>query len=223
MTDGLRAEEIHLLDAAVEAFSDAASTAVIICARSGGRGEEVRIRTASSVESLLRLGAGGRLVSRSELQLAPTWGRIVRNRFADAAAPDSIPLGSVARVHRGAVTGANEFFVMTREEAKVRGLANCVCPVLTSAEEVFSSRGMLRNGPGRKVILCPPDTLSRSDRAALTRYIKEGEALGIHERYVPAHRTPGGGHSYFLRHQSSRRIWPGRRPSSHSTQMDCTS
>jgi methylase of polypeptide subunit release factors len=190
MTDGLRAEEIHLLDASIEAFSDAASTAVIICARSGGDAEDVRLRTASSVRSLLRLSTGGRLVSRSELQLAPTWGKIVRNRYVDAGSPDSIPLGSIARVHRGAVTGANEFFVMTRELARHRGLLNCVRPVLTSADEMFSSQGVVRDGASRKVILCPPDKLSSRDRESLDRYVREGESLGIHERYVPAHRSP---------------------------------
>ena len=190
MTDGLRAEEIHLLDASAEAFGDVATTAVIICARAGGDAEQVRFRSASSLGSLLRLGTGGRLVGRAELQLSPAWGKIARNRYADAAAAGTIPLGSIARVHRGAVTGANEFFVMSREKAQRLGLHNCVRPVLSAAEEVFASGGTVHGDPDRRVILCPPDKLSAHDRAALNRYIAHGEAQDIHERYVPAHRSP---------------------------------
>lgn len=190
MTDGLRAEEIHLLDASAEAFGDVATTAVIICARAGGDAEQVRFRSASNLGSLLRLGTGGRLVGRAELQLSPSWGKIARNRYADAATSGTIPLGSIARVHRGAVTGANEFFVLSRAQAQSLGLRNCVRPVLTAAEEVFSSDGTVHGGPDRRVILCPPDKLSARDRAALHRYIAQGEAQDIHERYVPAHRSP---------------------------------
>jgi predicted RNA methylase len=190
MMDGLRAEELHLLDASAEAFGDVATTAVIICARAGGNTEQVRLRSASSLGSLLSLSVGGRMVARAELQMARAWGKIARNRYADAEAAGNIPLGSIARVHRGAVTGANEFFVMSREKAESLGLRNCVRPVLTAAEEVFASRGTVHDRPDRKVILCPPERLSIEDRAALDRYIARGEAKEIHERYVPAHRSP---------------------------------
>ena len=190
MMDGLRAEEIHLLDASAEAFGDVATTAVIVCARAGGDAEQVRFRSASSLNKLLRLGTGGRLVDRAELQLATAWSKIARNRYAEANGAGTIPLGSIARVHRGAVTGANDFFVMTRAIARSLGLQACVRPVLTGAEEVFASDGTARDSPDRKVILCPPDKLSPHDRAALNRYIAQGEAQGIHERYVPAHRSP---------------------------------
>ena len=190
MMDGLRAEEIHLLDSSVEAFGAVATTAVIVCARAGGDTEFVRLRSASSLGSLLQLGTGGRLVARAELQLAPAWSQIARSRYVDLDLAGTIPLGTIARVHRGAVTGANEFFVMTRDCARSLGLQNCVRPVLTAAEDVFASNGVVHDRPDRKVILRPPEKLSSKDRSALDRYIAEGEAQKIHDRYVPAHRSP---------------------------------
>jgi hypothetical protein len=79
---------------------------------------------------------------------------------------------------------------MSREKAKSLGLRNCVRPVLSAAEEVFASDGIVRDHANRRVIVCPPEKLSAGDRAALNRYIAQGEAQNIHERYVPAHRTP---------------------------------
>jgi tRNA1(Val) A37 N6-methylase TrmN6 len=189
MLDGLRAEEVHLLDASTAAFADAATTAVIVCARSGGDAEEIRFKNAASLNTLAQFGLGGRLVPHSDLQLAKSWGKIARGRYGDVDAT-RIPLGSVARVHRGIVTGANEFFVMTRARAKELGLQNCVRPVLTRAEDVLSSGGVVRDSPHRKVMLCPPDRMTAADRRSLNRYIADGEAAQIHKRYVPSHRNP---------------------------------
>ena len=192
MLDGLRAEEVHLLDARTPAFEDAASTAVIVCARSGGTAERVRFKTARSVSSLVRLGLGGRLVSRSDLEGARSWGRIARNQYRDPPDDGAIPLGSLARVHRGAVSGANDFFVMTLRQAQLLSIENCVRSVLSSAEEVLAANGIVRRGERTKVILCPPElaVLKRKEREALNVYVAIGHDRGIHERYVPAHRSP---------------------------------
>ncbi len=190
--DGLRAEEIHLLSQSSAAFADAAATAVILCARAGGEGEEIRVRTASSVSGLTQFTSGGRLVSRTDLRAAPVWGRIIRQQYRHRELAGRIPLGSVARVHRGAVTGANGYFVMTRERAQELGLPNCVRPVLTGAEEILRSGGMVRDNPQRMVLLCPPplEQLADSDRDALLRYIASGEERGVHRTYVASHRSP---------------------------------
>jgi predicted RNA methylase len=190
MLDGLRAEEVHLLDASTAAFADAATTAVIVCARSGGEAEEVRFKNAASLSNLAQFGVGGRVVPRSNLQLAKSWGKIARGRHDDDVDDTRVPLGKIARVHRGVVTGANDFFVMTRARAKERGLQNCVRPVLTRAEDVLTSGGVVRDTPQRKVMLYPPDRMTAADRRALNKYIEAGEAAGLHMRYVPSHRTP---------------------------------
>lgn len=192
MLDGLRAEEVHLLDARTPAFEDAASTAVIVCARSGGTAEWIRFKTARSLSSLVRLGVGGRLVSMSDLEGARSWGRIARNEYSKPSTDDNIPLGSVARVHRGAVTGANDFFVMTPQQTKMLAIENCVRPVLSSAEEVLVANGIVRRSDRTRVILCPPEppVLKPRERDALNAYIAIGHDRGIHERYVPAHRSP---------------------------------
>lgn len=190
MLDGLRAEEVHLLDASASAFADVATTAVIVCARAGGDATEVRFKNAASLSSLAQFGIGGRVVSRLDLQQAKSWGKIARGRYDEPDRDAGIPLGNIARVHRGIVTGANEFFVMTRQRAEERGLQSCVRPVLTRAEEVFASDGVVRAHEQTKVMLYPPVTVGAAERRALNAYIASGEAMGIHERYVPSHRKP---------------------------------
>ncbi len=190
MLDGLRAEEVHLLDAQAAAFSDAASTTVIVCARAGGHAKHVRFKNAASVRGLLRLGAGGRKIPHADLQLAPSWGRIARNHYQHNREQDAIPLGSILRVHRGVVTGANDFFVMTRDRARALGLEKCVRPVLSAAQEVLTSNGTVHDHADSMVMLYPPDDLDERSRRALRSYVAAGEAEQLHQGYVTLHRTP---------------------------------
>jgi hypothetical protein len=63
-------------------------------------------------------------------------------------------LGEIARVARGVVTGNSALYIMTREEAKERGLEAFVRPVLGGAA-AFPKDGtaVVRDAPGRKVLL----------------------------------------------------------------------
>ena len=191
MLDGLRLEELHLLDTKHAAFVDAASTAAIVCARSGGTSEVVRFKTAKDLQALGHLGSGGHVVDHADLRLAQGWGRVAKNQYADRGTRDEIALGSIARVHRGAVTGANDYFVMKKEHALELGLANCVRPVLSAAEQLLRSDGEVRTKDTDDVLLCPPekDRLSPGERRALNNYLRVGEKTGVPDRYVPAHRT----------------------------------
>ena len=190
LLNGLRAEEVHLLDAQAAAFSDAASTAVIVCARAGGEAKHVRFKNAPSVKTLIQLGVGGRKIPHADLQLAPSWGKIARNHYRHVAEPDALPLGSIARVHRGIVTGANDFFVMTRERARGLGLERSVRPVLSAAQELFVSDAVVLDSNDRLVMLYPPEDLDERSQEALNSYIAAGEARGLHRGYIASHRMP---------------------------------
>ncbi|MHB8684426.1 MAG: Eco57I restriction-modification methylase domain-containing protein [Dehalococcoidia bacterium] len=192
LMDGLRAEELHLLRPGAAAFPDASTTALIVCARAGGATEQVRVRNAQHLSGFVQLALGGQMVPRAALQSARAWGRIVRRDYNEADESGAIQLGSIARVHRGVVTGRNDFFVMTNARARTLGLERSVRPVVTSAEEVLHANGTLRSDPTTRVLLCPPELheLPKRDREALLEYIKAGEAQGVHETYVASHRSP---------------------------------
>ena len=63
-------------------------------------------------------------------------------------------LGEIARVARGVVTGNRALYIMTREEAKERGLERFVKPVLGGLT-LFPKEGkpVVRDSPERKVVL----------------------------------------------------------------------
>lgn len=93
---------------------------------------------------------------------------------------------------RGAVTGGNHFFVLTSRQAEVLGLQPYVVPVIRSAREVFSSQGQIGRSTSKWVLLDPPKDLdlAAGDHSTLRRYLRRGEASGVHDGYICRHRRP---------------------------------
>ncbi|MBI2492546.1 MAG: hypothetical protein HYV94_10690 [Candidatus Rokubacteria bacterium] len=98
-----------------------------------------------------------------------------------------MPLGSYAHVHRGVATGANDFFILSRDEARIRGLERHTRPCLVRAAEVITAGGVVRAGKLDHVLL---DTGIGANDAALHAYVKEGQRRGAHQRYLCSHRKP---------------------------------
>ncbi len=98
-----------------------------------------------------------------------------------------VPLASIARVMRGIATGANKFFVLSDEEIARWGLnQDELRPVLTKTREVpgyiFTSASFEQLGREGKKRWLLYLTKPVKPGTAEARYIRYGEALGLHER-----------------------------------------
>jgi adenine-specific DNA methylase len=100
---------------------------------------------------------------------------------------DATPLGAVASVDIGFVSGANDFFVMTRDEAKSRGLPD---EVLTAAiRRPRDIPGLLVSQGDVSVLLDLAGRPAPTDEP-LVAYLREGEESGISQRYKCRVRRP---------------------------------
>lgn len=101
-----------------------------------------------------------------------------------------VPLGRLVRVSRGIATGSNEFFVLTQNEARQRGLMPFARPAVTSAKELLLSPGIIRATCDLNVLIDLPGVLDADapGAAAALAYIREGEEKKVDERC--AHRKP---------------------------------
>lgn len=189
LTDGLGLELLELLDSSHRAFEDAMTTSVVTTFEHGTSQEAVG-RIVRHTDDLGIHAGAGRAIDRSELEASDTWSRLLRS---DAPPdPGHVPLGTYARVSRGLVTGANGFFVMTREEARERELESWVEPVISDAREVQAAS---RNGEFAldrlRVLLDAPALLpTGSEAAALARYLSLGAEDGRHTGYIASRRRP---------------------------------
>lgn len=126
------------------------------------------------------------------------------------------PLGDLARVNIGAVTGANAFFIRGRDEIEARGFApEMFKTVISKANDVPGARvsradiDRLASGERRTELLAA-NGHSPEQLASIKDLVAEGERLGLHTRYKCRVRSPwwsvplpkGGAPDLFLTYMS---------------------
>lgn len=191
LTHQPRLRAIHLLDPRAAAFSDAMTTSVILCIQNGASNSEIAVRLLRGTAEFNNLDEVGHHISRDQLSGSPRWTPFFKAQASQTDGSSTlVSLGSFVRVSRGIATGANSYFVMSKEEVIARGLADFARPALTSAEEIFQASGVVRVQQCTKYVLDVPESLGDAARAhpALGRFLAEGEKKGITDRYLCRHR-----------------------------------
>lgn len=174
-----------------QVFEDALSTALISKFQVAVKTEMV---TTSLVEAL-DVPPFTREVPRTELKTSRRWSRLIGPERIDRVEGnyrDRVPLGALVKVSRGVATGANAFFVLTKEEVIDNGLLNYVHPVIISAKEIFDADGVIRANRCEHYLLNVPPNLDLSDKrhAALAAYVQKGEEDGVHKGFLCSNRKP---------------------------------
>ncbi|MBI2942453.1 MAG: methyltransferase [Chloroflexi bacterium] len=197
LLNGLGGQAVHVVDPRAVPFEDAMTTAAIACFQVGGVPGTMRLRlveTTAEQLDLLDPGAGCEL-GRDTLVRADRWTPLLRGHRSAPDWTSQSPLRAIARVHRGVVTGANDFFILSRERARDLGLEAWCRPAITSAEEILRSGGVVRDGPERLLLLDVPADVDREAYPGLDAYLCDGERShagkpAISERYIASHRRP---------------------------------
>jgi hypothetical protein len=111
-------------------------------------------------------------------------GSVYEELLASGAA---VPLGTLASVDIGFVSGANDFFILSREEAERRGLpADVLTPTMRRPGDI---PGLLASEGDVRLLLDLARRPEPSDEHVLA-YLMEGEASGIALRYKCRVRRP---------------------------------
>lgn len=195
LLNGLGGQSLHLIDPRAVPFEDAMTTAAVACFIVGSAPPSFQVQLVMEPAELRDLNMG-RQVERTVLEQTQRWTPVISRQQQDSAAAISCaPLGIVARVHRGLVTGSNEFFVLTRQRAHNLGISEWCRPAITTAAEILQSGGVIRDGPERRVLLDIPADVDRSAYTRLDAYLRLGEQPDgaeppIAMRYIPRHRRP---------------------------------
>lgn len=193
LVNGLGGIGLDVLTPTAVPFEDAMTTAVIVSFEAGARPAGMHLRLVERLADLREV-ASGTLVDRERLLTGSRWTSLLRVTAGDEH-HDLIPLGRVARVHRGVATGANDYFVMTRERARALGIERWCRPAITRASEILDSGGVVRDGPNRLLLLDLPADVDRSANPELDAYLRLGEESRggnppICAGYLASHRTP---------------------------------
>lgn len=111
--------------------------------------------------------------------------------------PDGVELSSFVRVMRGIATGANDFFFLTKEQAKEKNIPDEFLKTaigrtrdLNSEKITFADIEAL-DKKGRPTLLFSPDGRKLEDFPLEVRnYLSEGEELGLPEKSLISQRKP---------------------------------
>lgn len=185
----LGVQSVSLLEDSQTAFDDAMTSAAITCFRVGEAPKTVSLSVVNCFDD-----AEGTNHARhvSAAHLGGRWGPLFRADAAPASTNGTVRLGELVSVHRGVATGGNQFFVMSWSEAAFRSLSSFAKPVVSAGKQVLGCGGALAADGLDCIILLPRelDGLCPSDRQAAERYLADGRAAGVADRYLCRHRNP---------------------------------
>lgn len=186
LLNGAGGRSVHMLKPQARAFEDAMTTASILCFQRGHHASSVRIQLAHRASDLQDLERKGRLVSRARLEASDSWSELV----APKKRPPQglVPLGNYVRVSRGAVTGGNSFFLLTREAASRFGITEHCVPAVTRAREVLEAGGLLDSSRVERLLLVA-DSTALETSVALSKYLTQRGAQ-VRDGHVCQSRRP---------------------------------
>jgi adenine-specific DNA-methyltransferase len=194
-------EEVHLVSFRQAVFPDVQEEVVLLLAtgKDGGPGRLVlaEVETGAELADLAAVLSSGEVFNPGEN--AEKWipGYATHSGGATLGLMEErgllTPLGAAGKANIGFVSGANEYFVLTPEEASAWKLpGSSLQPALVRARQVPGLRitsadvATLRAQGERCLLWRPGAQLTRGEKA----YIRRGEELGYSERYKCRVRTP---------------------------------
>jgi adenine-specific DNA-methyltransferase len=194
LTSRVTLHQLHRFDPEDVQFADALVSSVVA----------VFVNTPPARGHRVRLTSGGRLLEPqavheipvAELAPAEKWGPRFTGLAARPVGAGSLTVGDLFAVKRGLATGANEFFILRRQQARALGLPDAVLrPILPSPRHIpgdcieRAPEGFPVGLPELVLLDCDlPIEAVRKRHAGLARYLERGEREGIPRRYLPAHR-----------------------------------
>lgn len=183
LADRLGLVSLELYDRRERVFEDAMTTAAVF---------EFGRPSASVSCSLHGLAPHG--VPVGDLRAAERWSGLVAGEGpGPAPTPDGlVPLGAIARVHRGVVTGNNRFWVRRPED--LGGIpAELTVPIVSHAREIMGGC-VAQSSPERlsRLIALPEDlgSLGADSARAAAQLVERARGLGVDRGYVASRRRP---------------------------------
>jgi hypothetical protein len=187
---------VHVVDAKAEPFPGVMTTAAITVFHPHQVPTAIKLQAVANVGDLGTL-SGGVIRSATDLASQKKW----YPRFFSPAtvhvlnAPKSgTRVGSLFRVSRGQVTGANHIWISG--EKAVNLPARFLLPCITGANELFAAGGdgwqLKRLDHLKRVVDLPRDlnTLSPRERTAVAAFLEWAEQEGGNSGYIATHRSP---------------------------------
>ncbi|MBN1827269.1 MAG: SAM-dependent DNA methyltransferase [Candidatus Eisenbacteria bacterium] len=197
LLDKVRLIHIHRFQADDVQFGDALVTSAIVVFEKSRPTSRQKVRF-SSGPSLSR-PVESENVSREDLLNAPKWSVYPRKESArKIQTTTTAMLGDLFTIKRGLATGANRFFILSREEADSHGIPSLALrPILPSPRYVTEQiierdpDGYPAVSPRLALLDCNiPESVIQREYPRFADYLEGGKASGIPSGYLASRRSP---------------------------------
>ncbi len=181
-----------------EIFPDAITTVCLLLCKKDKIKEPIKITQIKSEDNLARVlnisNYYQKTIDSSDLPFNRKWTPILMTLFSESSVPDGfVRLSLYGSFTRGIATGANDFFALNK--AKIiqfglgeKSLCKCITKSFQIRKPVFTEADFKTLYDLEKPVHCL--NLNNRKTKEAQEYIKAGEALGYHERYLTRMRTP---------------------------------
>jgi len=198
LLDNYLLKQIVIFSNEKEIFPDATTTVCVLLCKKDKNKEPIKITQIKSGDNLAKISNISdyyqKKINLSDLPFNKKWTPILISLFSEKIVPDGfIKISLYGAFTRGIATGANEFFALTRTKINKLGLTEKnICKCITKSSQirkpVFTECDFSYLYDLDKPVHCLDITNHESKNAQ--EYIKEGEKLGYHERYLTRMRSP---------------------------------
>lgn len=192
---GGRLKAIVKLECESDVFPDAITTVGIILACNDGRDEPVRFATVNAVSELpiILQSPSVRMVALASLDPDDKWLRHFNDHTDVSSHPDFVGLRTYGQFSRGIATGANEFFLLSKSDARNLRLPDkCLLPCVSKSRQVtnpvFTDDDFSTLATNDAPVYLFDGT--RSTEGPVHDYIDQGRRAGYHLRYLTKMRSP---------------------------------
>ncbi|OCR01542.1 N-6 DNA methylase [Oscillatoriales cyanobacterium USR001] len=183
-------------------FPEAITTVCVLFCKNDGQPEAIKITQIKSSEELQQISDINNFyqqqIELSDLPYNKKWTPIILSLFSQQNLPDiscklSCKLSLYGAFSRGIATGANDFFALNKSKIKdLRIDENNLCKCITKSQQIrkviFTEDDFYVLYNRNKSVYCLD--VKNHDLPEICDYIKHGEILGYHQRYLTRKRKP---------------------------------
>ncbi len=181
-----------------EIFQDATTTVCVLLCKNDGKDEPIKITIIKANEEIDKIADVSNFYQReiksSNLPYDKKWTPIILSLFYEQEAPTEFcKLSLYGTFTRGIATGANDFFALTKSKIKNWNLGdNNICKCITKSthirKAIFTEHDFNRLYNADKPVYCLD--VKDHENQQIQKYIRKGERLGYHKRYLTKARHP---------------------------------
>lgn len=198
LLDNYLLKQIIVFSNEKEIFPDAITTVCLLLCKKDNIKAPIKITQINSEDNLARISNISdfyqKKIDASDLPFNRKWTPILMSLFSENVVPDDfVRLSLYGSFTRGIATGANDFFALKKGKIlKLRLGDKTICKCITKSSQirklVFTEDDLKKLYDSEKPVYCL--NINNNESKEAQDYIKEGEALGYHERYLTRMRNP---------------------------------